>query len=171
MNQSLITIFHLNQSLITIFPMNQSQITIFPMNQSLITILLINQSLLLLWTRYDLALSKMLSFFLPRSSSAGLLGSPFVPPGVVLSDSPLGVHSEADVNSPLKLRVGTIQHVNPIKALHLHNHYNTPTCAAQRPAGWKTSLVSIAARHHLDKLHNRILILLIWAFTSFEPVL
>lgn len=70
--------------------------------------------------------------YLPRSSSAGLLGSSFMPPGVVLSDSPLGVHSEADVNSPLKLGVGAVQHVHPIKALHLHHHGALQTSPATK---------------------------------------
>lgn len=59
---------------------------------------------------------------LPWSSAAGSLRSSFVSPGVVLTDSPLRVDGEADVDATLEFRVCAVEHVHPKEALHLHHH-------------------------------------------------
>lgn len=58
----------------------------------------------------------------PWSSSTGPLGPPSVPPSVVLSNPPLGVHCEADVDPAFEFRIGTVQHVHTEEAFYLHYH-------------------------------------------------
>lgn len=58
----------------------------------------------------------------PWSSSAGPLGSPFVPSSVVLSDAALRVHSESNVDTPFEFRIDAVQHVHAKEAFYLDYH-------------------------------------------------
>lgn len=58
----------------------------------------------------------------PWSSPAGPLGSPSVSPGVVLSDPPLGVHGETNVDTTFEFGVCTVQHVHAKKTVNLYYH-------------------------------------------------
>lgn len=61
--------------------------------------------------------------YLPRPSAAGSLCASFVPPGVVLSNPPLRIHREADVDAAFEFWVGAVKHVHTVEAFHLHYHY------------------------------------------------
>lgn len=67
--------------------------------------------------------SRRRAAYLPRPSAAGSLCASFVPPGVVLSNPPLRIHREADVDAAFEFWVGAVKHVHTVEAFHLHYHY------------------------------------------------
>lgn len=90
----------------------------------------------------------------PWSPATGSLRSSSVSSCVVLTDTALWVHSEANIYSTLEFRVRTVQHVHAIETLHLDHHPVFYSSSRGRLLTWRLFFYLYICSVHLAIFNN-----------------